>query len=214
MGAFYLDVLKDRLYTAKTDSIARRSAQTAMHHILQALIRWMAPIMTYTADEIWKLIGNEENILFEQWYDIPQITDNSQWSDENWELIREIRTANTKLLEQLRINGDIGSSLDASVDIYVKDETHQQLKAINNELRFVLITSGARILPLSEKPDDAQECFLEDGAVYIVAEVASGEKCVRCWHKRESVGTNKEHPELCGRCIENIEGQGEVRIYA
>ncbi len=214
MGAFYLDVLKDRLYTTKTDSPARRSAQTAMHHILQSLIRWMAPVMTYTADEIWKLLGNQENILFEQWYDIPQLADNKQFSDANWELLRDVRNANTKLLEQLRIKGDIGSSLDASVKIYVEDETYQQLKVINDELRFVLITSGAQILPLSDKPDNAQECQLEEGVVYIVADVASGEKCVRCWHKRESVGKNKTHPELCGRCIENIEGQGEVRIYA
>ncbi len=214
MGAFYLDVLKDRLYTAKTDSDARRSAQTAMHHILQSLVRWMAPIMTYTADEIWKLIGNEENILFEQWYDIPKVANNSDLSDDNWELIRDIRNANTKLLEQLRINGDIGSSLDASVDIYVEDETYKQLSSINDELRFVLITSGAQMLPLSEKPDNAQECQLEEGTVYIVAEVASGEKCVRCWHKRESVGTNNKHPELCGRCVENIDGKGEIRTYA
>ena len=214
MGAFYLDVLKDRLYTAKTDSNARRSAQTAMHHILQALIRWMAPIMTYTADEIWKLIGNEENILFEQWYKIPHVSDNKNWSDSNWEIISDIRNANTKLLEQLRINGDIGSSLDASVDIYVEEETYQQLKSINDELRFVLITSGAQILPMSDKPDNAQECQLEEGTVYIVAQVSSGEKCVRCWHKRESVGSNSNHPELCGRCIENIDGQGETRIYA
>jgi isoleucyl-tRNA synthetase len=214
MGAFYLDVLKDRLYTAKTDSLARRSAQTAMHHILQALIRWMAPIMTYTADEIWKLLGNQENILFEQWYKVPQIKDDKDWTDNNWDLLQDIRNANTKLLEQLRINGDIGSSLDASVDIYIEDSAYQKLKSINDELRFVLITSGAQILPLSEKPDKAQVCQLEEGSCYIVADVASGEKCVRCWHKRESVGTIDKHPELCGRCVENIEGQGETRVYA
>jgi len=214
MGAFYLDVLKDRLYTAKTDSVARRSAQTAMHHILQSLVRWMAPIMTYTADEIWTLIGNKENILFEQWYDIPHVDDNTEWGESNWELLREIRNANTKLLEQLRINGEIGSSLDASVNIYVEDVVYQKLKAINDELRFVLITSGAQLLPISDKPDNAQECTLEEGTVYILARVASGEKCVRCWHKRESVGKTSNHPELCGRCIENIEGQGEIRTYA
>jgi isoleucyl-tRNA synthetase len=214
MGAFYLDVLKDRLYTAKTDSSARRSAQTAMHHILQSLIRWMAPIMTYTADEIWNLLGNQENILFEKWYEVPQIQDNKDWADSNWDLLQDIRNANTKLLEQLRINGDIGSSLDASVDIYIEDNAYQQLKPINEELRFVLITSGARILPLSDKPDNAQVCQLEEGNCYIVAAVASGEKCVRCWHKRESVGTVDAHPELCGRCVENIEGQGETRVYA
>ena len=214
MGAFYLDVLKDRLYTAKKGSIARKSAQTAMHHILQALIRWMAPIMTYTADEIWKLIGNKENILFEQWYNIPQVAENSQWTDEKWAAIRQIRHANTKLLEQLRSAGDIGSSLDADVSIYVDEDTFNQLKDINAELRFVLITSAAQLLPLSEKPDAAIECELEDGSVFIDAQVAKGEKCVRCWHKREDVGSDKTHPQLCQRCITNVDGTGESRTYA
>ncbi len=214
MGAFYLDVLKDRLYTAKKDSKARKSAQTAMHHILQALIRWMAPIMTYTADEIWKLIGNEENILFEQWYNIPQVAENSQWTDKKWDAIREIRHANTKLLEQLRIAGEIGSSLDADVTIYVDGDKFNQLKDINDELRFVLITSAAKLLPISEKPEEAIECELEEGSVFIVAQVAKGEKCIRCWHIREDVGSNATHPELCGRCIINVDGDGEQRDYA
>ncbi|VAW40132.1 Isoleucyl-tRNA synthetase, partial [hydrothermal vent metagenome] len=113
MGAFYLDILKDRLYTAGKNSRVRRSAQTAMYHILQAMIRWMAPIMTYTADEIWQLTGNEKSILFEQWYIIPALKDNNDWSDANWNLLREMRNASSKLLEQMRIKGDIGSSLDA-----------------------------------------------------------------------------------------------------
>ncbi len=214
MGAFYLDVLKDRLYTAKKDSKARLSAQTAMHHILQALIRWMAPIMSYTADEIWKTLGNDKNILFEQWYEIPQVDENSQWTDQKWNEIREIRNANTKLLEQLRGAGDIGSSLDADVTIYVDEEKYAQLKDINDELRFVLITSAARLLPLSDKPDNAVECDLVKGSVFIVAQVAKGEKCTRCWHKRESVGTDEKYPELCGRCIVNVDGDGEQRAYA
>lgn len=214
LGAFYLDVLKDRLYTAKSDSIARKSAQTAMHHILQALVRWMAPIMTYTADEIWRLLGNQENILFEQWYDLPEVTENNEWGDSQWTLIREIRHANTKLLEQMRINGDIGSSLDAAVDIYLTEDDYQLLKDINDELRFVLITSEARFYPMSEKSSDAIECTLENTTVAIVASVAKGGKCVRCWHVREDVGQHSEHPELCGRCIENIEGNGEIRTYA
>jgi isoleucyl-tRNA synthetase len=214
MGAFYLDVLKDRLYTAKKDSKARLSAQTAMHHILQALIRWMAPIMTYTADEIWKLLGNEKNILFEQWYNIPQVAENLNWSDAQWDAIREIRNVNTKLLEQLRGAGDIGSSLDADVTIYVDEEKYAKLKDINDELRFVLITSAAQLLPLTNKPVDAVECELEEGSVYIVAQAAKGEKCTRCWHKRESVGIDEKHPELCRRCIINVDGVGEQRAYA
>ena len=214
MGAFYLDVLKDRLYTAKTDSDARRSAQTAMHHILQAMIRWMAPIMTYTADEIWHLQNNQESILFEQWYEIPVPENNSDWNEDDWNLVREIRNANSKLLEQMRIKGDIGSSLDAAVSVYLQDDIYQQLKGLNEELRFVLITSAAQFMLMSEKNDEAVECQLENTSVYIFATVASGQKCVRCWHKREEVGQNEKHKELCDRCIENIDGQGESRAYA
>ena len=214
MGAFYLDVLKDRLYTAKTDSVARRSAQTAMHHILQAMIRWMAPIMTYTADEIWRLIGNEENILFEQWYEIPKVPVSQQWDAANWDEIREIRHANSKLLEQMRIDGKIGSSLDAAVNIYIEESSYQKLHLINAELRFVLITSVAQFLPIKEKSDKAVACKLENTTVYIDAQVASGDKCVRCWHKQENVGINKQYEELCSRCVENIVGNGELRVYA
>ncbi|MCF6288489.1 MAG: isoleucine--tRNA ligase [Proteobacteria bacterium] len=214
MGAFYLDVLKDRLYTTKKDANARLSAQTAMYHILQAMIRWIAPIITYTADEIWRLLGNEEHVLFEQWYAIPAVTDTIAWSDTNWDIIQEIRNANAKLLEQMRISGDIGSSLDASVKIYVDNDMYAQLNSINEELRFVLITSQAQLLPIAQKPDNAVECKLEQDTVYILADVAAGEKCVRCWHKLEDVGHNVTHPELCGRCIDNIDGQGEIRKYA
>ena len=214
MGAFYLDVLKDRLYTAKTDSAARKSAQTAMHHILQAMIRWMAPIMTYTADEIWRLIGNDNNVLFEQWYDIPNVADNKEWGNDNWKIIQEIRNASSKLLEQMRVKGEIGSSLDASVDIYLDESNYQSLQSINSELRFVLITSAAQLLPISEKSNDAIECKLENTSIFISASVALGEKCVRCWHKREEVGQDEKHPELCGRCVQNIEGKGEKRAYA
>jgi isoleucyl-tRNA synthetase len=214
MGAFYLDVLKDRLYTAKEGSKARTSAQTAMHHILQAMIRWMAPIMTFTADEIWRLIGNNENILFEQWYKFPEMKENSSWNQENWDVLQEIRNANTKLLEELRIKGDIGSSLDASVEIYLEQEQYDKLIAINEELRFVLITSAAQIKSYADKPEDAIECSLEDFKLAIVANVASGDKCVRCWHKSEEVGNITDHPELCGRCVTNIDGDGEVRVFA
>ena len=114
----------------------------------------------------------------------------------------------------MRINGDIGSSLDASVEIFLDDQLFTQLKSINEELRFVLITSQAELKPLSEKPNNAIKCDLENDTVYIVAGVAKGEKCIRCWHKREEVGQDSKHPELCGRCITNIDGIGETRKYA
>lgn len=217
MGAFYLDVLKDRLYTIKTDAKARRSAQTAMYHILQSMVRWMAPIMTYTSDEIWRLLGNDQNILFEQWYDIPEFEDNKDWTDEHWQEVQQIRNASSKLLERMRIKGDIGSSLDAAVNIYLDDELCNKLSPINDELRFVLITSGAQILPISAKTENAEETLINtskgDVAIYIEAAVASGLKCIRCWHKQENVGENDQHPELCGRCVENVDGAGEVRVF-
>ncbi len=217
MGAFYLDVLKDRLYTIKGDAKARRSAQTAMYHILQSMIRWMAPIMTYTADEIWRLMGYDKHVLFEQWYEMPECDDDKNWSDKHWGEIRELRNATSKLLEQMRIKGDIGSSLDASVIIYLDEQDSARLSSINDELRFVLITSGAKIMPLNEKSESAQAVVIngenDDVTIYIDASVAVGEKCTRCWHKQESVGESVEHPELCGRCIENIDGVGEKRIY-
>jgi isoleucyl-tRNA synthetase len=214
MGAFYLDILKDRLYTAKKGSKARTSAQTAMHHILQAMIRWMAPIMTFTADEIWKLLGNKDNVLFEEWYQFPEFKQAENWDQKNWDIIQEIRDANSKLLEELRIKGEIGSSLDASVKLYLDESLYEQLYTLNNELKFILITSEAEILPMTEKPDDAVICQLDEVKVAIKVTVAKGEKCVRCWHKTVEVGKIPEHPEICGRCVENIEGNGEVRVFA
>ena len=221
MGAFYLDVLKDRLYTARADSPARRSAQTALYHILQALVRWMAPILTFTADEIRQNMPagsgiEDKHILFATWHEFPSLPadDSQNWPDDNWKLVEDIREATKKHLEELRTAGDIGSSLDASVSLYLPDELQHRLQAINDELRFVLITSAAQIKPLSEKPADAHLIEVAGQPAAIAVAPADGKKCVRCWHIRPDVGQHAEHPELCGRCVINVDGPGETRTFA
>lgn len=211
LGAFYLDVLKDRLYTCKVGSDARNSAQTAMHHILQAMIRWIAPIMTYTADEIWSSIGNQENVLFEEWYQFPETI---KTDELDWNLVQKLRASTTKLLEELRGKGEIGSSLDANVELYVDNNIYNEIKSLNDELRFVLITSQASIDKLENKPVDATSIQFDEQTVFLRVTKASGEKCVRCWHIRDNVGSNPNHPEICSRCVENIEGIGETREFA
>ena len=212
MGAFYLDVIKDRLYTAQTDGQARRSAQTVMHHILNALVRLLAPIVTFTANEIWQAMGHERHVLFEQWYEFPKMATHSPISTVQWQQMSEVRKLVSKELEQLRVAGKIGGSLDADVTIYVDDELQQQLAPFADELRFVLITSQAQFANL----DNASEGVIElDGQrLAIKAVQADGDKCERCWHIQDSVGQDQNHPSLCHRCVINIEGSGEKRRVA
>ncbi|MFV0543867.1 MAG: isoleucine--tRNA ligase [Marinicella pacifica] len=212
MGAFYLDVIKDRLYTAQTTGQARRSAQTVMHHILNALVRLLAPIVTFTANEIWQAMGHERHILFEQWYEFPKMTTHNPISTEQWQLLSEVRKLVSKELEQLRVAGQIGGSLDADVTIYVDDELHKQLAPFADELRFVLITSKAGLRPLSETEQGTVS--IVDHALRIEAIQAQGRKCERCWHIQDSVGLDSQHPALCHRCVINIEGSGEKRRVA
>ncbi len=221
MGAFYLDVLKDRLYTARTDGTARRSAQTALYHVLQALVRWMAPILTFTADEIRRNMPagsdtEQKHILFSTWYEFPSLpeAESGLWSDSHWALIEEIREATKKHLEELRVAGKIGSSLDAAVSLYLPEELYHKLKAIEDELRFVLITSAAELKPLGSLPADAHPIQVAGQSAAIAVKPAQGKKCIRCWHIRPDVGQNDTHPQLCQRCIINIEGPGETRIFA
>ncbi len=214
MGAFYLDVLKDRLYTCKADGNARKSAQTAMFHILNSLVRLMAPILTFTADEIRLSMKQDRHILFEKWYEFPEFNDVKAVDNSKWLLVAEIRQVVSKQLEQLRISGVIGSSLDAEVNLYLPEALYAQLIAVEDELRFVLITSEATIQPLSEKGDAQVVALNDDHSVAINVKKAEGEKCVRCWHVRPDVGANPDHPLICERCVENVEGAGESRRFA
>ncbi|MCP3849038.1 MAG: class I tRNA ligase family protein, partial [Gammaproteobacteria bacterium] len=214
LGAFYLDVIKDRQYTTQEDSVARRSAQTALHHIIEAMTRWIAPILSFTAEELWEFIPGEhtESVFFETWYPFPpEIKD--EMDDEYWQQVLKVRVACSKEMEKLRSDKTIGSSLDAEIDLYCDEELKKVLSQLDDELRFVLITSDVNLHDLSDKPDDAVE--IEDlPGLALTVKPSEHTKCVRCWHHREDVGQSAEHPELCGRCVENVSGDGEVRHYA
>jgi len=219
LGGFYLDIIKDRQYTTQSNSIARRSAQTALYHISEALCRWMAPILSFTAEEIWQTLPGQrsDSVLLESWYEnLTGLDSDSKMDMLFWQTILEIRSAVSKELEPLRADKTIGSSLDAEVSLYVDTELQVMLNSLQQELRFVLITSEARVESLDQADDSCIEAALESSGQTIKIKVSASEntKCVRCWHHREDVGQNEEHPELCGRCVENVAGDGEIRQFA
>jgi isoleucyl-tRNA synthetase len=217
MGSFYLDIIKDRQYTTQNDSRPRRSAQTAMYHIVEALARWVMPILSFTAEDIWRHIPGErgDSILLEEWYALPAVDDEAMGL-AYWGRIIEVREAVSKELETLRASGAIGSSLAAEVDLYCDAGLFADLDRLGDELRFVLITSYARIHMDADKPADAVDVVLgdRDRRLAIRASASSHGKCVRCWHQRADVGSHAEHPQLCGRCVENVAGAGEQRQFA
>ncbi len=215
MGGFYLDIIKDRLYTAKKDGLARRSAQTALYHIIQAMTHWIAPILSFTAEEIWRHIPKQksESIFLQSWYGaLTLLPNNTSFDGAYWQQIQSIKTMVGKQLEVLRQQGHIGSSLDAEVDLYVTDEWFDRLALLEDELRFILITSYARIHPLSEAPAKTNETEIE--GIRIQAFASQYEKCARSWHRRESVNKNPDYPQLDDRSIINLSGSGEKRLYA
>ncbi|TAL64736.1 MAG: isoleucine--tRNA ligase [Burkholderiaceae bacterium] len=197
LGAFYLDVLKDRLYTTQARSPARRSAQTALWHITQAMLRWMAPFLSFTAEEAWKLAGTSESIFMETYSELaaPDAALLAKWSR-----IRELRDAVNKEIEALRADGQVGSSLQASVSLRVPADDHALLASLGDDLKYVFITSAIDI-----------EAFNE---MQIRASASSDAKCERCWHYRADVGHDPAYPTLCGRCVSNLFGAGEVRAFA
>jgi isoleucyl-tRNA synthetase len=218
LGGFYLDIIKDRQYTTQTNSIARRSAQTALFHIAEAMCRWLAPILSFTADEIWRYLPGErgESVQLEQWYpNLFELDDDETMNMAFWQQVLEARSAVSKQLEILRVDNKIGSSLDAEVTLFCNGDLQQRLNQLEDELRFVMITSAAQVKLPEARTDTAVEAQLSDGqTMYIMAEASPHEKCVRCWHHRADVGSNAEHPGLCGRCIENVVGDGELRRMA
>jgi isoleucyl-tRNA synthetase len=213
MGGFYLDVLKDRMYTMPVNSRGRRSAQTAMFHILEALVRWLAPVLSFTAEEIWRYLPGErsESVFLAQWHALPALPEGAVdpvfWCD-----IIGARQAVSKELEKLRVAGDIGSSLGAEVDIYCDAAWQERLSRLGDELRFVFITSYARVHSLDAKPAEAAETEIK--GLFVRARPSAHPKCIRCWHYRDDVGAHAEHPELCGRCVQNVAGAGETRSFA
>jgi len=209
LGGFYLDVIKDRQYTTGENSRARRSAQTALNHILEAMVRWLAPVLSFTAEEIWQNMPDEktQSIFLSEWYEGLL----SGYQNTAIDTARNINPFIRKQMESMRSDKIIGSSLDAEVDLYCDDKTTEALSQLGDELRFVFITSYARIHPLQDKTD---ECVEAGEGVFVVVSHSAHEKCVRCWHHREDVGQNAEHTELCGRCVENVAGSGEKREFA
>jgi len=214
MGSLYLDITKDRQYTMRADSLGRRSSQTAMYHIIEALTRWMAPILSFTADELWEYLPGEHNesVLLNAWYeDLAPLADDAQFDLAFWEQLFTVRDAVSKELETLRADGKIKGGLTAEVTLYAEPELFEVLNALGDELKFVLITSRANLLPASDKPADAIESSVS--GLSLVLTPSEHERCDRCWHQMPEVGKDKTHPELCDRCIDNVDGEGEQRLY-
>ncbi len=209
LGGFYLDIIKDRQYTTQSDSLARRSAQSALFHISHAMVRWLAPILTFTAEEIWQFLpgASNESIFLQTWYEGLE----AKFNNHSIDVSRDINAHLRKELEEMRRAKTIGSSLDAEVDIYCEDENYQALLELKDELRFLFITSDAKVHQLKDKPANAINI---DNSLAILVRKSEYEKCVRCWHHRPEIGQNKLHKELCSRCIENVTGDGETRIFA
>ncbi|BEO11985.1 isoleucine--tRNA ligase [Serratia marcescens] len=216
MGSFYLDIIKDRQYTAKSDSVARRSCQTALYHIVEALVRWMAPIMSFTADEIWGFMPGKRAlyVFTEEWYDgLFGLAEGEPMNDAFWAELLKVRGEVNKVLEQARADKRLGGSLEAAVTLYADSELAARLNSLQDELRFVLLTSAASVAPLADAPADAQASELLKG-LKIAFSTAPGEKCPRCWHYTTDIGLVAEHADICGRCVSNVAGDGEKRNFA
>ena len=201
LGGFYLDILKDRLYTTAPKSKARRSAQSALWHITQAFVRLLAPITSFTAEEVWAVLTGKEDdsIMFQLWHELPQ-QDGEGELLAKWAIIREVRNDVTKALEAQREAGKIGAALQAAVEIRCAGDKFDALTSLGDDLKFIFICSSTTVV--------------KDDAEAVTATPLEHAKCERCWHVREDVGANAEHPGLCGRCVSNLHGEGEARACA
>ncbi len=215
LGSFYLDVIKDRQYTAKEGCLAHRSCQSAMYHILEAMVRWISPILVFTSDEIWKAMPGDrtETIFIQTWYEqLTVLSDDAEVSLSTWKKLSKIRVAVNKVIEEMRGRGELGGSLEAEVTLYMDQNLTSKLAVLSAELRFILITSKATIKAIEQKPENAVDTDIE--GLVLTVKKSNNEKCARCWHRIEDVGSNSEHPEICNRCITNVDGDGEVRQFA
>ena len=212
LGGFYIEVSRDRLYTLPAKSQARRSAQTAMYQIVQAMTRWLAPILSFTAEEIWSFIPGQagDSVFLSTWLELPE----HQRPELDWDRLIDVRGAVSRELEKLRAKSEIGASLDAAVGVYCDGATLQVLRNLGAELRFLLVTSEAHVGPAADRSTDSVEMELSDKSkLWISARVMTAAKCVRCRHKQEDVGRHATHAEICGRCVVNLETAGEVRRF-
>ncbi|MGP1944974.1 MAG: isoleucine--tRNA ligase [Arsenophonus sp. ET-LJ4-MAG3] len=214
MGSFYLDIIKDRQYTTKHDCLARRSCQTALFHIVEALVRWIAPILSFTADEIWQnLPGKRVKYVFTEEYYINLfgLYSNEMLNDEFWNMLLIVRGEVNKILEQARIDKLIGNSLEAAITLYADTKLFKTLNHLEDELHFVLLTSQARVIEITKAPVQAQNTKLNE--LKITFQQAEGDKCSRCWHYETDIGFEAKYAELCSRCVTNIAGNGEMRKF-
>jgi isoleucyl-tRNA synthetase len=212
LGGFYLDIIKDRLYTTGATSAPRRSAQTALNHLAQAMVRWLAPILSFTAEEAWGYLPGipNESVFFNTWHQFP--TGAERISPIDWPALILLKADVARELERLRTAGSLGSSLEADVTVFVPETLAAQFAAMHDELRFLLITGDAKVADLSALPATAVKASLGD--VWIEVKPSSNPKCVRCYQLRADVGSNANHPEICARCVINVEGPGEERRFA
>ncbi|MDT8406054.1 MAG: isoleucine--tRNA ligase [Methylococcales bacterium] len=215
LGGFYLDIIKDRQYTTKADSLPRRSAQTAIYHVVEALVRWLAPILSFTAEEVWRYLPGERetSVFVTEWYEkLQPLPEDSALNAAFWAQIMAIRGAVSKQLETARSRNEIGGSLTAEIALYAHEPHLSIMQKIASELHFVLLVSKVSIHAAADRTDQAVESEMR--GLWVDVTPSSQPKCVRCWHQRSDVGSHAEHPELCGRCVDNVAGSGEVRLYA
>ena len=218
MGGFYLDVIKDRQYTLKADSLARRSAQTAMYHIIQALVRWIQPVLSFTADEIWQAIPGEkdaDSVFLTEWYGgLQHYPGNGRMQQAFWSTIMQVREAVNQHIEQKRHEGVIGASLEAEVTLYAEGQVYEHLCALGEELHFALITSAAAVQKAADGvPAHAAATSYE--GLFITIAASQWPKCARCWHRCPEIGSEEAYAEICARCYTNLySDSGEVRYYA
>jgi isoleucyl-tRNA synthetase len=212
LGGFYLDIIKDRLYTTRAASTPRRSAQTAMYHIAAAMVRWLAPILSFTAEEAWAFLPGPRNdsVFLNTWHPFPPGAE--RVSEIDWPAFIALKADVARDLERLRAAGAIGAPLDAEVTIFASAAQAPRFAVPNDELRFLLITSQARVVAV-DAPGGSGVPTSADG-VWIEVTRSTQPKCVRCWHLRSDVGIDPRHPELCARCVVNVEGPGEERRFA
>lgn len=214
MGGFYLDIIKDRIYTCAEDSLPRRSAQTALYHIAEAFSRWIAPILSFTGQEIWDhLPGEREKYVFtSSWYPLQSMAEEEPITQQDWANILQAKEAINKVIEDQRNQGGIKGSLEADIKIFADTELFASLSKLGQELRFVTITSKAELAGIGDAPSNVADAHIE--GLKVLVEKSTAHKCARCWHYIDDVGSNDKHPSVCGRCIDNIDGQGEARHYA
>ncbi|RXD90795.1 class I tRNA ligase family protein, partial [Xanthomonas perforans] len=204
LGSLYLDVTKDRLYTMAEDARGRRSAQSAMYHVAEAFVRWIAPVLSFTAEELWGYLPGQhvDNVLFATWYDgLAPLPADAALTGADFDKLLVLREQVAKVLEPMRANGAIGAALEAEITVAADAQTAARWQPLAEELRFLFISGDVTVTAAST--DD----------IFVSAQPTTKAKCVRCWHHQASVGSDPRHPELCSRCVSNIEGPGEQRRW-